>query len=141
MRVVIGALFIAVAICLGVVGSASADTTWVDEINNSLAFSTANYPSSNWEPYHKKIGVVREAVSSGDNQAVRMEMGKWFKMLRHRDNGISDVRRRVVQLFADGDADSGIRHCGPCRPGRPWRVGLLASSLLAEGRGSLWNDV
>ena len=100
MRVVIGAFLIAVAICLGVVGSASADTTWVDEINNSLAFSTANYPNSNWEPYHKKIGVVREAVSSGDNQAVRMEMGKWFKMLRHRDNGISDVAADELYNFS-----------------------------------------
>ena len=100
MRVVIGALLIAVAICLGGVGSASADTTWVDEIKNSLSFSTATYPGPNWEPYQQKIRLVGEAVSRGDSQAVRMEMGKWFKMLRHRDHGISDVAADELYNFS-----------------------------------------
>ena len=52
MQAVIGAFLIGSALCcLTVVGGAWAQTTWVDEISSSLAFSTANYPSSNWEPY------------------------------------------------------------------------------------------
>lgn len=101
MRAVIGALVVgSVLCCLVVAGAARAQTTWVDEINNSLAFSTANYPNSNWEPYHQKIRLVHEAVSRGDNQAVKMEMGKWFKMLRHRDHGISDVAADELYNFS-----------------------------------------
>ncbi len=74
MKAVIGAIRIGSALyCLTVVGGAWAQTTWVDEISNSLAFSTANYPSSNWEPYHQKIRLVREAVSRDDNQGVKRE--------------------------------------------------------------------
>jgi hypothetical protein len=101
MKAVIGALVVGSTLCgLVLIGMAETQTTWVDEINNSLAFSTATYPGSNWEPYHEKIGVVREAVGRGDNQAVRMEMGKWFKMLRHRANGISDVAADELYNFS-----------------------------------------
>jgi len=91
MKAVISACVIgAVLCCLAVVGMA-AETAWVDEINNSLSFSAVNYPNSNWEPYQQKIAAVRDAVGRDDHQAVKTEMGKWFKMLRHRDHGISDV--------------------------------------------------
>jgi hypothetical protein len=100
MKAVIRALLIGSALCLAIVGVARAQTNWVDEIDTSLAFSTANYPSSNWEPYHQKIGLVREAVSRGDNQAVKREMGKWFKMLRYRDHGISDVAADELYNFS-----------------------------------------
>ena len=101
MKAVIGAFLIGSALCcLTVVGGAWAQTTWVDEISNSLTFSTANYPSSNWEPYHQKLGMVREAVSRGDNQAVKREMGNWFRMLRYRDNGISDVAADELYNFS-----------------------------------------
>jgi len=102
MKAVIGAFIVGSALCCVAVvaGVAWGQTTWVDEINNSLSFSTANYPGANWEPYHQKIRLVREAVGRGDNQAVRMEMGKWFKMLRHRDHGISDVAADELYNFS-----------------------------------------
>lgn len=51
MKAVIGAFLIGSALCcLTVVGGAWAQTTWVDEISNSLAFSTANYPSQTGNP-------------------------------------------------------------------------------------------
>jgi len=101
MKVVICALVVGSALCgLVLVGAAWAETAWVDEINNSLSFSTANYPSSNWEPYHQKLRLLREAISRGDNQAVRMEMGKWFRMLQHRDHGISDVAAGELYKFS-----------------------------------------
>ena len=100
MKAVIRALLIGSALCLAVVGVAWAQTNWVDEIDTSLAFSTANYPNSNWEPYHQKLRIVREAVSSGDNRTVKTEMGKWFRMLRYRDNGISDVAADELYNFS-----------------------------------------
>lgn len=101
MKAVLGALVVGSALCcLVLAGAVWAQTTWVDEINNSLSFSTANYPGADWDPYHKKIGLVREAVSRGDNQAVKMEMGKWFTMLRHRDHGISDVAADELYNFS-----------------------------------------
>ena len=100
MNAVIRASLIGSVLCLAVVGVAWAQTHWVDEIDTSLAFSTANYPGSNWDPYHQKIKLVRDAVGRGDNQAVKMEMGKWFKMLRNRDHGISDVAADELYNFS-----------------------------------------
>jgi hypothetical protein len=101
MREIIGALLIAGAVgCLTLVGVAWAQTTWVDEINTSLSFSTATYPHSNWEPYRHKLTIVREAVARGDQQAVKKEMGKWFKMLRQREHGISDVAADELYNFS-----------------------------------------
>ena len=102
MKVIFGALVIGGALCglVLVAGFASADIMWIDEIDNSLTFSTANYPGSNWEPYHMELRLVRDAVGRGDNQAVKKEMGKWFKMLRHRDHGISDVAADELYNFS-----------------------------------------
>ena len=44
--------------------------------------------------------MVCEAVNRGDNQAVKREMGKWFRMLRYRDNGISDVAADELYNFS-----------------------------------------
>lgn len=92
MKNIVGAVL---AVCivglLSVVRPAMAETAWVDDIGNSLAFSKTNYPTSNWEPYSQKLGLVRDALTRGDQRAVKTEMGKWFKMLRVRDHGISDV--------------------------------------------------
>jgi hypothetical protein len=119
IKAVIGAFLIVSALCcLTVVGGAWAQTTWVDEISNSLAFSTANYPSSNWEPYHQKLGMLREAVSRGDNQAVK---GRWANGSGCSGTAITASvmgRRRAVQLFPDGDTDPGIWDCGPGWSGR-----------------------
>ena len=84
----IGAFLIAAALCGLAVVTMAAQTSWVDEINNSLSFTAANYPNSNWEPYQHKIRLVHDAVGRGDNQVVKMEMGKWFKMLKDREYGI-----------------------------------------------------
>lgn len=88
------------AVFLVTLGVALAQTTWVDEISNSLAFAKTNYPTSNFEPYEKRLTVVKDAVRAGDKQAVRVEMGKWFKMLRTRAHGISDVAADELFNFA-----------------------------------------
>jgi len=100
MKVVIGAFLIGAALCGLAVLSMAAQTTWVDEINNSLSFTAANYPGSNWEPYKQKIGIVHDAIDRGDNQAVKKEMGKWFKMLRQRDHGINEVAADELYNFS-----------------------------------------
>jgi hypothetical protein len=77
-----------------------AQTNWVDEIGNSLNFYKINYPTSNWEPYSTKLETVKEAVNGGDQRKVKVEMGKWFKMLRARDHGINDVAADELFNFA-----------------------------------------
>jgi hypothetical protein len=100
MKVVMGAFLIGAALCGLAVLSMAAQTTWVDEINNSLSFTAANYPGSNWEPYKQNIGIVHDAIDRGDNQAVKKEMGKWFKMLRQRDHGINEVAADELYNFS-----------------------------------------
>ena len=100
MKAVMGAFLIGAALCGLTVLSMAAQTIWVDEINNSLSFTAANYPGSNWEPYKQKIGIVHDAVDRGDNQAVKKEMGKWFKMLRQRDHGINEVAADELYNFS-----------------------------------------
>jgi hypothetical protein len=77
-----------------------AQTHWVDEIGNSLNFYKINYPTSNWEPYSTKLDTIRDAVNGGDQRKVKVEMGKWFKMLRARDHGINDVAADELFNFA-----------------------------------------
>lgn len=101
MKEIMSALLVAGALgCLAMVGVAWGQATWVDEINNSLSFSTTTYPGSNWEPYQHKLRIVREAVGRGDQQTVKKEMGKWFKMLRQREHGISDVAADELYNFS-----------------------------------------
>jgi hypothetical protein len=94
-----------VLVLLGVVALLAASigfaqTNWVDEIGNSLNFYKINYPNSNWEPYSTKLETVKEAVNGGDQRKVKVEMGKWFKMLRARDHGINDVAADELFNFA-----------------------------------------
>lgn len=81
-------------------GIGLAQTNWVDEIGNSLNFYKINYPTSNWEPYSAKLETVKQAVNGGDQRKVKVEMGKWFKMLRARDHGINDVAADELFNFA-----------------------------------------
>ena len=92
MKTVIGALLVAGVVgCFLILGPAMAETTWIDELGNSVSFYKTSYPTSNWEPYSQKLGLVRDALHREDQRTVKTEMGKWFKMLRARDYGISDV--------------------------------------------------
>ncbi len=99
-RTYIVVLLGACALLLLASGAASAQNTWVDELSNSLSFYKANYPGSNWEPYHEKLVHVRDAIGRGDQRTVKAEMGKWFKMLRNRDHGINDVAADELFNFA-----------------------------------------
>ena len=88
------------AVCLLAAGVVWAQNTWVDEIANSLTFYKANYPTSNWDPYQQKLTTVREALGRSDQRTVKVEMGKWFKMLRNRAYGIHDVAADELFNFA-----------------------------------------
>lgn len=92
MKTMIKAMLVAGFVgCFLVLGQALAETTWIDDIANSVSFYKTNYPTSNWESYSQELGLVRDALHRGDQRTVKAEMGKWFKMLRVRDHGISDV--------------------------------------------------
>lgn len=120
-------------LCVGLAllaGSVSAQQSWVDEINLTPNFYKTSYPGSNWEPYSQRLQTVKEAVDRADTRTVKSEMGKWFKMLRAREQGIHERRcRRVVQLCVDGHADPGIRHHGSTGARRRHRAGLLSRCL------------
>ncbi len=92
MKAMIGAVLVAAVVgCFVALGPAMAETGWIDDLANSVSFYKTNYPASNWEPYSQKLGMVRDAVNRGDQRTVKVEMTKWFKMLRVRDHGISDI--------------------------------------------------
>jgi len=74
--------------------------TWIDELSNSVSFYAVSYPESNWQPYQDRLTVIRDAVSRGDQSAVRTEMTKWFEMLRQRKHGINDVAADELFNFA-----------------------------------------
>ena len=74
--------------------------TWVDEIRSSLAIYKTNYPTSNFDPYLKKLNLAGEALGRGDPRMVKTEMGGFFKMLATRANGISDIAADELTNFA-----------------------------------------
>ncbi len=89
--------------CLGtslLLGTVGAQQSWVDELNGSLNFYKTSYPGANWEPYSQGLAIVKNAIGRGDNKTVKTEMGKWFKMLRTRDQGIHDVAADELFNFA-----------------------------------------
>lgn len=101
MKTMVGTMLVAGVVgCFLILGPAMAETTWIDEIANSVSFYKTNYPTSNWDPYSQKLGLVQEALHRGDQRTVKVEMGKLFKMLRTRDHGISDVAADELFNFA-----------------------------------------
>lgn len=89
------------ALCLFTAGLALAqNNNWIDEITNSLAFYKTTYPTTNFDPYVQKLDLVKNALAQGDQRTVRVEMSKWFKMLRNRDHGINDVAADELLNFA-----------------------------------------
>jgi hypothetical protein len=91
---------VSIGLLLATAGQAQTQANWIDELTNSVNFYKSNYPSSDWEPYIGKLTRVKEAMVRGDQQTVRGEMGKWFKMLRNREHGIHDVAADELFNFA-----------------------------------------
>lgn len=84
-----------------VVGVAPAQATWVDDIMNALgSYFKANYPTSDFTSYVKKLTLVRDAVDRGDRRTVEVEMGAFFTMLTNRSHGISKGAADEVANFA-----------------------------------------
>ncbi|WP_447972960.1 hypothetical protein [Nitrospira sp. Kam-Ns4a] len=97
LPVLLVAAFVLGLVTLGVAG---AQASWIDEIVTSMNFYKANYPTSNWEPYHQKLNVVREALGKGDQKTVKLEMGRFFRMLQTRAHGVNDVAADELYNFA-----------------------------------------
>ena len=84
-----------------VVGVAPMQATWVDDIMNALgSYFKANYPTSDFTSYLKKLTLVRDAVDRGDRRTVAVEMGAFFTMLSNRSYGISKGAADEVANFA-----------------------------------------
>jgi len=88
-----------VAVCCALVlfagGTALAQSTnWMDELSSSVNFYKNTYPTTNnvpanWDPYLSELSLMKKAAIRGDQQTVRVGMGKWFQMLKDRDGGIN----------------------------------------------------
>jgi hypothetical protein len=82
------------ALALFAGGVALAETTnWMDELTSSVNFYKARYPTTdnvpaNWDPYLSELSLMKKAAIRGDQETVRVGMGKWFKMLKDREYGI-----------------------------------------------------
>ena len=91
--VTIVAVFCALVLFAG--GAALAQSTnWMDELSSSVNFYKNNYPTTNnvpanWDPYLSELTLMKKAAIRGDQQTVRVGMGKWFQMLKDRDGGIN----------------------------------------------------
>ena len=83
------------ALALFAGGSALAQSTnWMDELTGSVNFYKNKYPTTNnmpadWQPYLSELTLMKKAAIRGDQETVRVGMGKWFKMLKDRDHGIN----------------------------------------------------
>jgi hypothetical protein len=89
--VTIVAVFCSLALFAG--GVALAQTNWMDELTGSVNFYKSRYPTTNnepanWEPYLSELNLMKKAAIRGDRETVRVEMVKWFKMLKNREYGI-----------------------------------------------------
>ncbi len=90
--VTIVAVFCALTLFAG--GVAVAQTTnWMDELSGSVNFYKDRYPTTdnvpaNWGPYLSELTLMKKAAIRGDQETVRVGMGKWFKMLKSREYGI-----------------------------------------------------
>lgn len=68
-------------------------TNWMDELSGSVNFYKNRYPATdnvpaNWQPYLSELTLMKRAAIRGDQETVRVGMGKWFKMLKDREYGI-----------------------------------------------------
>lgn len=88
-------LAVSCALALFAGGVAVAQTTnWMDELTSSVNFYKNRYPTTNnvpanWQPYLSELTLMKKAAIRGDQETVRVGMGKWFKMLKDRDGGIN----------------------------------------------------
>jgi hypothetical protein len=81
-------------------GHALGQSSWVEEIGNSITMYQSLYPGSNFKPYEDQLTRVKDALHQNDKKAVTTEMGKWFKMLRNRAHGIDDMAASELMNFA-----------------------------------------
>ena len=95
MKVVLATIVaVSCALALFVGGVAVAQTTnWMDDLTGSVKFYQSRYPTTNnepanWEPYLSELTLMKKAAIRGDQETVRVGMGKWFKMLKDREYGI-----------------------------------------------------
>ena len=90
--VTIVAVFCALTLFAGGIALAQS-TNWMDELTGSVNFYKSRYPTTNnqpanWEPYLSELNLMKKAAIRGDQETVRVEMAKWFKMLKDREHGI-----------------------------------------------------
>jgi hypothetical protein len=90
--VTIVAVFCALTLFAGGVAVAQS-TNWMDELTGSVNFYKDRYPATdnvpaNWQPYLSELTLMKKAAIRGDQETVRVGMGKWFKMLKGREYGI-----------------------------------------------------
>lgn len=69
-------------------------------MNALRSYFKANYPTSDFTSYLKKLTLVRDAVDRRDRRTVEVKMGVFFTMLTNRSHGISEGAADEVANFA-----------------------------------------
>jgi len=95
MKSLFTAIFaVSCAVILFAGGVALAQTNWMDELSSSVNFYKSRYPvtnnePANWDTYLSTLDHMKKSAIRGDRETVRVEMTKWFKMLKDREGGIN----------------------------------------------------
>ncbi|HXF92513.1 MAG TPA: hypothetical protein VNK46_07130 [Nitrospiraceae bacterium] len=95
-------LAMAGAWCLLFAGPAFSAGTWVEEIQNMVAFEKANNPASDFTPYQEQLARIHESLLRGDQHRVKLETDRFLRMLQERAHGISDVAADELYNFTLG---------------------------------------
>ena len=77
-----------------------ASDSWIAQIERTLEFYEAKYPTSNFQPYDNRLVLAEKAWMVGDQDRVKHEMEQFFSMLRTRAHGIHEVAAQEVFNFA-----------------------------------------
>lgn len=104
-------IVVALAVCLLPVGVAVAQMTpgldeelsqsiWVGQIANQLEAYKKAYPTSSFEPYKEKLILLEKAVGVNDERTLKVQLEKFFKMLRERAHGIPEAAADEIFNFA-----------------------------------------
>lgn len=88
------------AVCLFTVGVAQATESWVGQIQKTVDFYATKYPDSDFAPYDTRLILAEKALMVGDQQTVKSEMEKFFRMLHARSHGINGVAADELFNFA-----------------------------------------
>jgi hypothetical protein len=105
------------------VGTVSAQGTWVEELGNFLAFYQTIHPGLDWTPYIEELTRARDGMRAGDQLTLSHAMNEFQKLLRTRAHGLdAAVAEDLYNLTLT------------VRPSEGQAAGMEQESGIGEGR-------